>query len=89
MTEARQEPIVLVLEGPSGGASSRRLPARLARDGHSNAEIGAELFLSVRTVEWHLHKVFIKLGVTSRKGLRDALPSAGRHTRLASHRSQM
>jgi DNA-binding NarL/FixJ family response regulator len=50
--------------------------AGLARDGLSNPEIGARLFLSSRTVEWHLGKVFTKLGITSRMDLRDALPSA-------------
>jgi DNA-binding CsgD family transcriptional regulator len=49
--------------------------ARLARDGRSNPEIGAELFLSPRTVEWHLGKVFTKLGISSRMGLHDALPN--------------
>ncbi len=49
--------------------------ARLAREGRTNPEIGAELYLSDRTVEWHLRKVFDKLGITSRKGLHDALPS--------------
>ena len=48
--------------------------ARLARDGLTNAQIGGQLFLSPRTVEWHLHKVFGKLGIDSRSGLDAALP---------------
>jgi DNA-binding CsgD family transcriptional regulator len=50
--------------------------ARLAADGQTNPGIGAQLFLSPRTVEWHLTKVFGKLGISSRKQLRTALSGA-------------
>src|SRR4029077_3104057 len=48
--------------------------ARLARDGLSNPEIGTRLFISTHTVEYHLHKVYAKLGINSRTKLAQALP---------------
>lgn len=51
--------------------------ARPASDGCTNPEIGASLFISPRTVEWHLGHVFAKLKIGSRKELREVVPTPG------------
>ena len=59
--------------------AQERQIARLARDGMSNPEIGARLFLSPRTIEWHLRNVYTKLNIRSRRELAKALASFDSH----------
>ncbi|WP_234328874.1 helix-turn-helix domain-containing protein [Streptomyces sp. NRRL WC-3723] len=66
--------------GHAGGSHRERSRvARLAQSGFTNPEIGARLFLSPHTVEWHLRKVFAKLGTSSRKEI-GSIPLEGMPT---------
>jgi Bacterial regulatory proteins, luxR family len=68
----------LLLPADVEGAGSMNAQSTSSTWTRSNLEIGARLFLSPRTVEWHLRKVFGKLGIDPRNGLHAALPPQAR-----------
>ena len=64
------------LTGPESLTARERQVAGLAAEGMSNREIAETLFVTVKTVEWHLKHSYRKLGVKSRVGLREVLAAA-------------
>jgi DNA-binding CsgD family transcriptional regulator len=72
---ARKRPVPGIVQASEALTAQEAQVARLARDGLSNPEIGARLFISSRTVQYHLGKVFTKLGISSRSQLRRVLPA--------------
>ena len=78
LVAAGAKPRKRAVEAPEHLTPQEEQIARLAGDGLTNAQIGAQLFLSSRTIEWHLHKVFGKLGIDSRSALSAAMPRQGR-----------
>jgi DNA-binding NarL/FixJ family response regulator len=71
---ARKRTVQATAEASKALTAQEAQVAQLARDGLSNPEIGARLFISSRTVQYHLGKVFTKLGISSRSQLNRVLP---------------